>query len=56
MIKKELDNLISPLGDEERLILAKEGFFVINTSRSGVYCPNGDLLYKKSTKKGGRVR
>ncbi len=56
MIKKEFDKLILHLPDEERMLLAKKGFFVVSSDRSGVYCPQGNLLYKKSTKKDGRVR
>ena len=56
MNKKEIGRLISEFGDDERLEIAKKGFFVVTSDRSGVYCPNGQLLYRKSTKKDGRVR
>ncbi len=54
--KKEIDRLINDFGDGERLETAQRGFFVVTSDRSGVYCPNGEKLYRKSTKKDGRVR
>lgn len=56
MIDKSLDRIIEKLNDEERLLLAENGFFVIKSDRSSVYCPEGKELYRKSIKKDGIVR
>ena len=56
MIDKSLDERIEKILDEERLYIAKKGFFVVKSDRSGVFCPEGRLLRKKSVKRGGFVR
>lgn len=56
MIDRESNEMIRRMGNRERHALAKKGFFVIRTDRSGVYCPSGEILSKKSVKNDGRVR
>lgn len=53
---REIDLLVENLSDSERELLAKKGYFVISSDRTHVYCPQGYVLRKKSTKKDGRVR
>lgn len=56
MISKEHNDVVSLLPDEERLSLAEKGFFVISRDRCSVFCPEGKVLRKKSTKRNGCTR
>ena len=42
--------------EEEMLKKASEGYFVRDSEKNIVYCPNGDMLRPTSTKKDGRTR
>ena len=56
VISKESNAIIRSFGNRERRKLALCGFFVIKKDRSGVYCPSGEILRRKSVKNDGRVR
>ncbi len=56
MIDRTSNEIIRKMGNRERRKLALNGFFVIRTDRSGVYCPSGEILRRKSVKNDGRIR
>jgi hypothetical protein len=56
VIEKASNEIIRKMGNRERRSLALKGFFVIRTDRSGVYCPSGEILRRKSVKNDGRIR
>ena len=56
MIDRASNEIIRKMGNRERRSLALKGFFVIRTDRSGVYCPSGEILRRKSVKNDGRIR
>lgn len=47
---------IDQMTDEQMVEKAKEGYFVRNLINGRVYCPNGRILRKKSTKANGTIR
>ena len=47
---------IDRMTDEQMVEKAKEGYFVRNPINGRVYCPNGRILRRKSTKANGTVR
>ena len=49
-------NGIDGMTDEERLELAKEGYFVRDIKGNKVFCPAGQILREKSKKKNGSIR
>ncbi len=56
MIERASNEKVRKMGNRERRSLALKGFFVTRTDRSGVYCPSGEILKRKSVKSDGRIR
>ena len=50
------DDKFAQLTDEQRITIASQGYFVMNKSGTGLYCPAGELLRPKRAKKDGYTR